>query len=196
MLQKREYDKSNTIAFRKTTEPFGGLSNMASGYPIEWKFITVKSSEALYQALRYPNNCNIQAEILLQTNAMSAKMISKKYLKHTRDDWEEIKYKIMKLCLELKLISNWDLLHDLFILTENKNIVELVYDDSVWGAKDIGNQYFGENALGRLLMGLREKFIFNPTTAFISPPPIDDVVLLGVDIKELDLIYLRNKAIS
>ena len=59
----RNYNAKEAIVFRKTTEPFGGLSNMASGYALYINELIIPSSEHLYQAMRYPTNPEIQFEI-------------------------------------------------------------------------------------------------------------------------------------
>ncbi len=33
-LEQRTYTPAEVVAFRKTNEPFGGLSNMAPGFPV------------------------------------------------------------------------------------------------------------------------------------------------------------------
>jgi predicted NAD-dependent protein-ADP-ribosyltransferase YbiA (DUF1768 family) len=52
-LNYKIYNASECCVFRKTKEPFGGLSNMASGYPIKVNGVDIASSEALYQDCRY-----------------------------------------------------------------------------------------------------------------------------------------------
>lgn len=155
--EKRLYNFSDCVTFRKTTEKFGGLSNMASGYPLVVNGIFIKSSEALYQAMRFPTLSSVQAEIIKQNSPMTAKMISKKYRAKTRDDWEKVKIPIMQWVLRVKLVQNIDTFGKLLLETDAKNIVEESTKDAFWGAKIIeNNRLEGINALGRLLMQLRE----------------------------------------
>ncbi|MDP2452491.1 MULTISPECIES: hypothetical protein [unclassified Kaistella] len=51
----REYQKSNSITFAKTDGRFGGLSNMAPGYPLFINEVNIQSVEILYQACRFPD---------------------------------------------------------------------------------------------------------------------------------------------
>ena len=51
----REYERSNAVVFLKTSEAFGGLSNMAPGFPLCVNGIAIRTSEALYQACRFPH---------------------------------------------------------------------------------------------------------------------------------------------
>jgi len=75
----KKYQVSECISFRKTREEWGGLSNMCAGYPIEIQGIEIRTSEALYQSLKFPDHAFIQREILKQKSPMSAKMKAKKH---------------------------------------------------------------------------------------------------------------------
>lgn len=171
-MQERIYHKNEVISFRKTTEEFGGLSNMASGYSLFVNDIIIPSAEHLYQAMRYPLYPNIQAEIIAQDNAMKAKMVSNKYkAQYSRPDWNNIRYKIMKWVLEIKLSQNWDKFSEVLSSTENKPIVEYSHKDKVWGVVlQDNNRFVGINALGRLLMDLRERYIKYDNRLFCVDP--------------------------
>lgn len=177
----RNYNSKEAIVFRKTTEAFGGLSNMASGYALYVNEIIIPSSEHLYQAMRYPTNPEIQFEIISQDNAMKAKMISNKYkAAYSRPDWEKNQIKIMRWVLELKLAQNWDKFSSILQETQNKSIVEYATDNKIWGAKPSNNnELVGVNALGRLLMELREKYVFNQDKRLycVNPPNVPAFLL-------------------
>lgn len=184
----RNYNAKEAIVFRKTTEPFGGLSNMASGYALFINEVIIPSSEHLYQAMRYPTNPEIQFEIINQDNAMKAKMISNKYkAQYSRPDWEKIQIKVMRWALEIKLAQNWDKFSTILKETQNKSIVEYATDNKIWGAKPINNdELVGVNALGRLLMELREKYISENNRIFCVNPP--DVPALLLYNQHIDII--------
>ncbi|CAM3980250.1 NADAR family protein [Flavobacterium cucumis] len=184
----RNYNAKEAIVFRKTKEPFGGLSNMASGYALYINEVIIPSSEHLYQAMRYPTNPEIQFEIINQDNAMKAKMISNKYkAQYSRPDWEKIQIKVMRWVLEIKLAQNWDKFSAILKETQNKSIVEYATDNKIWGAKPINNdELVGVNALGRLLMELREKYISENNRIFCVNPP--DVPALLLYNQHIDII--------
>jgi ribA/ribD-fused uncharacterized protein len=181
----RTYDINDVITFRKTTEAFGGLSNMSSGYSLNINGIIVKSAEHLYQAMRYPLNPEIQAEILNEHSPMTAKMISKKYReKFTRPDWDLVRFQIMKWVLEVKLSQNWATFSNLLLQTENKAIVEFTPKDKVWGAVLEGTKLTGTNALGRLLMSIRETFVkTNNYQRCVHPVDIPGFLLFNTQIE-------------
>ncbi|MFK7060257.1 NADAR family protein [Flavobacterium oreochromis] len=169
-MEFRNYNIHEVVTFRKTTEKFGGLSNMAAGYGVVVNNVIIPSAEHLYQAMRYPHYPQIQNEIISQVSPMTAKMISKKYYKYSRPDWDFVRIKIMRWVLEIKLSQNWDKFNELLLTTENKAIVEFTYKDKVWGAVQEGNHLVGINALGRLLMELREKYTLTNTKPLCVNP--------------------------
>lgn len=185
----REYQIKNVITFAKTNGHFGALSNMAPGFNLFINEVNIQSSEILYQACRFPLFPNIQEEIIRTQNPMDAKKISRKYIQYSRQDWDTVKFKIMKWCLEIKLIQNFDKFSNTLLSTDDKTIVEYSKKDAVWGAilKDDKTTLVGKNALGRLLMELREKVKLgeiNKSTV-ILPPSIPAFLLFGNSIEEI-----------
>lgn len=186
-ISERTYKLDEVITFRKTTERFGGLSNMSAGFSLFVNEINIANTEMLYQACRFPLFPNIQEKILLETNPMKVKWISRKYLSCTRQDWDEIKFKVMKWCLHVKYIQNLHSFSRLLYETENKPIVEYSQKDNIWGAIPIKKDLLqGKNVLGRLLMDLRQKYIFeNMESEFVEPLNIPAFLLFNNPIKKV-----------
>jgi len=184
----RTYIKAESAVFKKTSEKWGGLSNMASGYPLCVNGVDIRSSEALYQSCRYPLNPEIQKKILSQKSPMTAKMVGKPYRSKTRDDWDRSRIIIMKWCLRVKLAQNYEKFSALLKATKNLPIVENSNKDDFWGAKPIDPYTFlGVNALGRLLMELRE-IVHNESKDKLSIVPslnIDNFLLFGEPIRDV-----------
>ena len=65
----------------------------------------------------------------------------------------------MRFCIAAKLEHNKKSFKKLLLSTVGKSIVEYSDKDKVWGALKEGNYYEGTNALGRLLMELREAVV-------------------------------------
>lgn len=176
----RTYNRLECIAFRKTAESFGGLSNMAGGYPLNVNGVKILTSEALYQACRFPHLPNVQHLIIAERSPMTAKMVSKPYRDNSRVDWDIIRTRIMRWCLQIKLVQNWDKFSRLLLETGDLPIVEDSRKDAFWGAKPVDEtSLVGANALGRLLMQLREQIINKEITcdSIISPLQIPDFLL-------------------
>ena len=183
--QARAYDPLRSVAFRKTKERYGGLSNMASGFPIVVNGIRIRTAEALYQACRYPTRPDVQRLIIEERSPMTAKMKAKRFTNDTRRDWDNVRVKIMRWCLRVKLAQNWDSFGTLLLSTGDASIVEDSRKDAFWGAKRTDDgELVGTNALGRLLMELREelKGTNYDHLRLVAPPEIPDFTLNGQSI--------------
>ncbi len=178
----RRYLHDECAVFRRTKEEFGGLSNMAAGFPIRIFQTDIRTSEALYQALRFPDRPDIQTAIIEQKSPMTAKMVSRRELKFSRTDWAEKRVAIMRWCLRVKLVQNFQKFSRLLERTGDLPIVEHSRRDAFWGAKweDETGYFVGENVLGRLLMELRQELNDGAwPRSSISPPKIRHAILLG-----------------
>ncbi len=156
--QFRTYDRDSSVVFLKTKERFGGLSNMAGGFPLRVNGVRIRTSEALYQACRFPHMPDVQRTIIDERSPMTAKMRSKPFRKDSRPDWDVVRVKIMRWSLRVKLAQNWREFGRLLLSTGDRPIVEQSRKDDFWGAK-VGEDgtLVGMNVLGRLLMELREQ---------------------------------------
>lgn len=187
-VEFRIYDAESCVSFRKTKEEFGGLSNMAAGFPLVVANTPIRTSEALYQACRFPALPDVQQTIIDASSPMTAKMKSKPHRRATREDWDEVRTKIMGWCLRVKLAQNWATFGGLLRSTGSHPIVEDSHRDTYWGAKrHEDGKYVGCNVLGRLLMGLREDMHTYDRTAFehVAPLNIPDFHLCGSSIKSV-----------
>ncbi|WP_204886468.1 NADAR domain-containing protein [Parvibaculum sedimenti] len=156
--QFRTYDRESSVVFLKTNERFGGLSNMAPGFPLRVNGVRIRTSEALYQACRFPHLPDVQRKIIDEHSPMTAKMRSKPFRKDSRPDWDAVRVKIMRWCLRVKLAQNWREFGRLLLATGDRPIVEQSRKDDFWGAKVAEDgSLVGMNVLGRLLMELREQ---------------------------------------
>ena len=182
----RTYPIVDSIVFRKTKENFGGLSNMAAGFSIKVCDVIIPTAEHLYQACRFPDYPKLQWDIINEKSPMSAKWISRANTKLTRSDWELEKFKIMQWVIEVKLSQNWYNFSKLLLETGNKPIVEGSLKDKVWGAVKREENYVGINALGRILMHIREKFVLNDKPQnCVEPLKITNFVFLGYAIETI-----------
>lgn len=188
-VEYRTYQPDSVVAFRKTNERFGGLSNMAPGFPLQINDQFVRTSEALYQACRYPHLPEVQKLILTQSSPMTAKMYARKYLQQSRPDWESVRLAVMRWCLRAKLLQNQTTFGELLLATGQLPIVEYSAKDDFWGAKqNADGDLVGRNVLGRLLMELRENYRLNELNLLsLAPLNIRCFALLGEPIAELKL---------
>jgi ribA/ribD-fused uncharacterized protein len=155
---------------------------MAAGFVLIVNGILILTSEALYQALRFPDFPDLQKRIIEAKSPMTAKMITKSHREtKTRKDWDEVRVKLMRWCIRAKLLQNWKSFNLVLSETGDLPIVEKsTKGDIFWGAIEVKageplkNQrikvrpeYFespempaghlaGYNVMGRLLQELRE----------------------------------------
>tara|TARA_Y100000590_G_scaffold237999_1_gene267780 strand:+ start:271 stop:930 length:660 start_codon:yes stop_codon:yes gene_type:complete len=168
------YHHKQSITFRKTKEAFGGLSNMAAGFELSINEVAIRTSEAIYQACRYPHMPEIQEKIIEQRSPMAAKMVGKPFRDKTRDDWDDVRVHVMEWCLKVKLAQNFISFGSLLEKTYNKKIVEDSHKDDFWGAisdKD-GKILTGQNYLGRLLMKLRKSYFSDHKYNLLKVKPL------------------------
>jgi ribA/ribD-fused uncharacterized protein len=191
---EKTYNLAEVCAFKKTKELFGGLSNMASGFPLVVNGVHILTSEALYQACRFPHLPEVQKGIIAEKSPMSAKMKSKPYRENSRIDFEDKKVDIMRWCLRVKFAQNFISFAQLLESTENKDIVENSHKDHFWGAvptKENESLLTGANVLGRLLKQLRKEYYESRLTnlsklLYVEPLKINDFLLFGEPIKVVD----------
>ena len=187
--QFRQYDLHNSAVFNKTKEKWGEMSNMCGGFPVTVNGAPVRSVEALYQACRFPHNPEVQSLIFQQKSPMIAKRVAKPHLAKTREDWNSVRIPIMKWVLRVKLSQNMERFSKVLEETGDMPIVELSYKDDFWGAKPVGgSSLVGVNALGRLLMELRQQLKENGREMFatVSPLPIPHFLLYGEPVSTVD----------
>lgn len=187
----RTYRRESSVVFLKTKEAFGGLSNMAGGFPLSVNGIHILTSEALYQACRFPHLPHVQRLIILQKSPMTAKMKGKPHRGNSRRDWNDVCVPIMHWCLQVKLAQNWDRFSSLLLETRDRPIVEESRRDDLWGAKPVDEQtLIGRNVLGRLLVELRESVRRGKREDLLRvlPPPVLEFTLHG---KPIDAIVVR-----
>src|SRR5579883_984886 len=183
------YRRWGAVIFLKTHELYGGLSNMAAGYPLVINGARILTSEALYQACRFPHRPEVQKLIIEQASPMAAKMKSKPYRKDSRPDWEQVNVDIMRWCLRVKLAQNWERFGELLRSTGERPIIEESKRDAFWGAKPTdATTLAGRNVLGRLLMELRDQLRGPDAEALrtVQPLPLPDFLFLGQPIGVLE----------
>jgi ribA/ribD-fused uncharacterized protein len=184
------------VVFYKVGEEWGGLSNMNNDFPLRVNGMRIGSSEALYQACRFPQRPDWQQEILNAAHAMRAKMVSKKEgrrKEHSRADWEQVQEAVMLWCLRVKLAQHYQRFGGLLRRTSPRPIVERSRKDRYWGAiLEADGVLRGQNRLGLLLMELRDELVAAKVAGQegrllrVEPPQVPDFLLLGQAITVID----------
>lgn len=157
------------------------LSNFHEGHPFECYGTTWATSEHAYAAQKvYGVDDELYARIAASTDPQEAKTLGRT-ARVIRDDWEEVKYNVMKTVVAAKFLSNADLI-DALLETDNAYLQEgTFWDDTVWGVNLIGTNpdgstgiiedplaREGRNWLGTILMELRAKIRLGIATSLLT----------------------------
>ena len=151
----RAYKASEVISFMRNSDTYGIFSNM---FPCTLVINgrIYRTSEAVYQALKFADPV-IQESIRVQVSPVAARNIGRKS-SGIRPDWKEVRISVMQDVIMEKIRQHPDSFRRRLIETGIKDIVEMSYKDTFWGAKPTsgGTYLIGQNWLGRCLMAMRE----------------------------------------
>lgn len=185
------FEKAASATFRKTNERYGGLSNMAGGFLLKVNNLPILTTEALYQACRFPHLPEVQKQILQEKSPMTAKMKGKPFRTQSRPDWDLVRVDIMRWCVQVKLVQHWHRFGALLRETGQRRIVEESSKDRFWGAvpsKQDPNSLVGDNVLGSLLEEMRE-LSKGSRLEEVQPLALPDFLLLGQRIQKVTPYY-------
>ena len=175
-MEERTWSCADSVVFFKTKEPFGELSNMCGGMTLVAGGTLFQSSEALYQACRFPGDPELQRGIAACASPMRAKMMAKQTRARVRDDWNEVRVDAMRWCLAIKLVQHPRRFGRVLAETGDREIVERSPRDRFWGAVAVDEERLvGRNVLGRLLMERRSEAVRG------RPRPPVEIKICGVE---------------
>lgn len=146
----------NQIFFWSTRETHGFLSNF---YPSK---ITLSGRvwptvEHFYQAMK---TLDYGAQEFVRTSKTPGIAKRRGQQLELRKDWEDIKYKIMKMALYAKF--SHDPLRFMLLETGDSEIYEDSPNDKIWGTGAKGKVGTGQNLLGKALMETRARLYAEP----------------------------------
>lgn len=181
------YPIAQAAAFRQSKACWGGFSNMSEDYPLTVNGVAFQTSEALFQAMKFPHRPEAQQQIIAEKNPLKVAWIGRRWGNTPRADWKEVRVDVMRWAVRVKLAQHGERFGALLLETGERPIVENSARDAFWGAVPDadGAHLVGENQLGRLLMELRDELRDSPETLFHAavPPPVPDFLLLGLPIE-------------
>lgn len=164
-----------------TNNPLSFLSNFYEGSPFKVYGKVWATSEHAYAAQKvYGVNDELYERIAASTDPQEAKTLGRT-APVIREDWEEIKYAVMKTVVAQKFLSN-TILTDALLETDNAYLQEgTFWNDTVWGVDLMGtnpdgSSYIiddplkraGKNWLGTILMELRAKIRLGIATSLLT----------------------------
>ena len=153
----RIYKREQACGFRFSRAAWGAFSNFQPlAVPIlagPWSFGT---SEAAYQACKFPSHPGVQQRIAEAPTARQAAAIGRTPGLGIDPGWNARRVDVMRWVLRCKHEANRDEIDALLAETGERPIVEVSTRDPWWGARPVANRYEGHNVLGRLWMELRQ----------------------------------------
>jgi ribA/ribD-fused uncharacterized protein len=152
------------ILIKKVKDSSGWLSCM-SAHPVNYKDKQYRTCEALFQWRRFDGHPEVQEEIMEAKSPLAVKMIARKSrdLLNRGVKWDEAPkdIELMKMCLKLKLEQHPDLQEKLIDTGDATIIEDCTSHDResarFWGMVYKGNNWVGENILGKLWMEIRDE---------------------------------------
>ena len=154
----RVYTKEQACPFRFTNAAWGAFSNFQPlGVPIAagpWSFGT---SEAAYQACKFPARPDVQQRIAEASTAREAAAIGRTPGLGIDPGWNAQRVDVMRWVLRMKREANAAEIDAVLAATGDRPIVEVSTRDPWWGARPVADRFEGHNVLGRLWMELRQQ---------------------------------------
>ena len=166
LLDRAERDKAivpempEMLTFT-TADALNGWLNPMSEHPVEHKKQTYRTTDALFQWLRFDGHPDVQAAILADPSPISVRVTAKTHRDLLPARAAEADLDRMRLCLKLKVEQHPELKANLKATGQKLIVQDWTVrpkgDALYWGMAKINGQWVGENWLGRLWMEVRGK---------------------------------------
>lgn len=179
----RSRDRADVASFCKTDEPLGGLAMMSRDHPYEDGGVKWKSSEAQFQAAKFPHNPDLQEEIRNAPNAFESKKVAWAHADEVRPDWREVNAQMLAYVNTRKMDGSQSF-RDQLASTQGRDIVELSVKDDFFGAKPVGDKLVGRDLLGHVLTQLRDGARMDDLPAGTTFPGMARTVDQGSELPE------------
>lgn len=181
------HEEPDVIHFYKVDDPYGEFSNFAP-FPIELDGKTWPTSEHYFQAQKFPATPHEEQIRLAATPSEAAKR-GRDRRKPLREDWEHVKFDVMRKAVLAKFRQHAKL-RRLLLSTGSAMLVEHTSRDAIWGD---GGDGHGMNWLGRILMEVRETLRHEAATdgQGFTVQRLDHLVLTVADIGRTCEFYTR-----
>lgn len=152
-------NNDDAIYFNSRSKKWGFLSNISESpfaFAFEGRPLHVKTAEGAYQAMKIdPNSYSskqyfVEVVKIIEADGLVARKLGKS-LKHTRPNWNEIRFQVMCDVILAKFTNGSK--HSAALLkTGTRQIIHYAPWDTYWG---VNAEKSGHNQLGRILMSLR-----------------------------------------
>lgn len=137
------------IRFKYTTGLYGGFQNF-SRHPITVNNKLYRTTEHYYQAQKTTNELDHE-KVRLSATPKEAKLTAKRL--PLKENWDNIKYEVMKDALRYKVQQHPDI-RETLLRTGDAILIEDSDWDYIWGC---GKDGTGQNLLGKAWMEIRNE---------------------------------------
>lgn len=164
-LDNALWPKHNSAWFMRNKDHFGPYSNMYHDTPmLVTPTLTVQTVEHAYQALRFSNQPDIQAEVLDAKNGWLAKQVARKHQVDSDMNWVKFNLEVMYWLMCIKAFRYNKKFLGLLQEYRGKFLVEHSEKDRFWGARENGDFLQGVNMCGQLWMEVNNGFFLAYTS--------------------------------
>lgn len=140
-------------------QDFYVLSNFSS-FQVRIDGINYPTSEHAYHCAKFAGNPVIQQIIRSSPSAHEAFKDAAKFKDERVENWDEIKYSVMKEILWHKVMQH-EYVKRKLLATGDRELIENSWRDDVWGW---GENRDGQNLLGKCWMQIRGELVANATS--------------------------------
>ena len=146
------YNDGSVIPFNSRMRKWIEFSNFHC-CKLEYEGMLFNSSEQMFFYLLTVQQPHLQKLVMQQSDARSVKLL------HIPDEQQGLnRNTVMRLCLQTKF-EQCSKFRNALLSTKDMTLIEYApWGDYYWGCNLKDNYYFGCNAMGRLLMELRNKY--------------------------------------
>ena len=183
---------SRTVLFDDVQDQ---LSNSCVKYGLRINGGVFRTTEHLFQALKFPEQTVTQRLIMNRPTPNGARCESKintkekPFLSQVRPDWSQVQDEVMEICIRLKLVWNWVSFGNVLRETVGQEIRYITNNnDSYWGIRQLDDGDFGENRMGKILMKIRDELVSdsNENLRKVDIDPSLNLFIFGQPVQSVD----------
>lgn len=127
-----------------------------AAFPVEWRGKTYATAEHAYQAAHFfDTDADIAEQVCSQPSPLEAFLFANKHAEKEDKNWSSKKVAVMEEITRAK-IKQHDIVRQILLQTEAKDLVETNDEDSFWGWGP-GPDHIGRNELGKIWMRVRDE---------------------------------------
>ena len=158
-VRPRLYRQGLFVRLTDPEDPHWELSPLAPGYPLTVNRIRFPDAAALFQALRFPNQPQVQRRLAALPSGVDAAWAAANEAGYRAKWWRRRQVAAMVYTQAVKLSQHPDRFSEALTATGDRPIVGVHHPDPYWGTLPDGDGHRGCNLVGRILTELRDALL-------------------------------------